>query len=207
MLPPPSLDAGTVALVRVAIAIARGDAARLRDHLRVARHAGVADAWIEELLLQSFLNVGYPLTLVAYGVWREVGGPYGDPGEALTHTEWEQWARRGADACARVYGASYTKLLLNLRALHPAVEALVVVDAYGKILARPALELKLRELCTLVAIATLEAPRQLRAHFQGALNLGWTREEIDVALTLVEEQVEPARALRAWELWAEVRGA
>ena len=167
-----ALDPQTIALVRVATAIALGDDARLRDRLRAARGAGVPDLWIEELLLQSLLNVGYPLTLVAFAVWREVAGPVRDLGEPLDHPEWEQWAQRGATLCGKVYGRTYHKLLLNLRALHPALEPLVVVDAYGKVLGRPGFDAKLRELCTVAAIAMLNAPRQLHAHLRGALNVG-----------------------------------
>ena len=200
------LDAKAVALVRVAIAIARGDVAALRDHYRAARHQEVPDAWIEELLLQSFLNVCYPLTLAAFGVWREVAGPLKEGGEAVDHAQVATWRTRGAESCAKVYGESYPKLLLNLRTLHPAVEPMVLVDAYGKILGRPGLDFALRELCTLAAIAALPAPRQLRAHCRGALNVGWTKEQVDLVLAVIEEQVDKERALKAWEVWAEVRG-
>jgi len=204
---PLALDERTVAMVRVAAGIALGDADRLRLFLRGARVAQVPAAWIEELLLQSFLNVGYPLTLVAFGVWRELAGAATDAGEPLTHAEWEGWRDRGEAACRQVYGDRFPRLLENLRALHPAVESLVLVDAYGKILGRPGLPLKLRELCTLAAVATLDAPRQIRAHLQGACNVGWTREEIDMALVVVEEQVGAERALRVWEAWGEIRNA
>ena len=201
-----ALDERTIALVRVAAGIARGDAERLRLFLRGARVAAVPPQWIDELLLQSFLNVGYPLALVACSVWRELAGPVADGGEPLAHADWETWSRRGADACGQVYGDRYDRLLGNLRALHPAIEPLVLVDAYGKILGRPGLSLKLRELCTLAAVATLDAPRQIRAHLQGARNVGWTREEIDLALVIVEEQISTAQAREVWEQWAEVRG-
>lgn len=200
------IDDQTVSLVKAAAAIARGDTERLRTYLRAARVFAVPAAWIEELLLQSFLNVGYPLTLVAWQTWREVAGPYEPAGEPLDHGDWKDWERRGAATCAKIYGDSYARLLVNLRTLHPAVETLVVVDAYGKILGRGGLDLKVRELCTLAAIATLDAPRQLRAHLQGARNVGWTNEQIDLVLTLVEEQVGAERALKVWEVWAEVRG-
>ena len=104
-----------------------------------------------------------------------------------------------------MYGRTYHKLLLNLRALHPALEPLVVVDAYGKVLGRPGLDAKRRELCTLAAIAMLNAPRQLHAHLRGALNTGSAREEVDTVLALVEADLPPERALRIWELWADVR--
>jgi 4-carboxymuconolactone decarboxylase len=199
------LDPQTVALVRIATATAQGDEAVLRERMIAARALQVPAAWIEELLLQSFLNVGYPLALVAFAVWRAVAGPPKETGEAIAHAEWERWLKRGEEACAEVYGRTFHKLLLNLRALHPAIEPLVVVDAYGKILSRPGLDTKRRELCTLAAIAMLRAERQLHAHLRGALNTGSTREEVDAVLAVIEADLDPDRALRVWELWADVR--
>ncbi|HEX9610586.1 MAG TPA: carboxymuconolactone decarboxylase family protein, partial [Gemmatimonadales bacterium] len=185
---------------------AKGDDAVLKDRMRAARGAAVPGEWMEELLLQSLLNVGYPLALVAFGVWRDVAGPPPNTGETIAHGVWAQWARRGVEACKAVYGRTYHKLLLNLKHLHPALEALVVVDAYGKILGRPGLDPKRRELCTLAAIAMLNAPRQLHAHLRGALNMGATREEVDQVLALVEADLgDSKRALKVWELWADVR--
>src|SRR5205809_5583993 len=69
------LDPPTVALVQVAAALAEGKEPALRQRLVAARAAAVPDIWIEELLLQSLLVVGYPLALVAFGVWREITGP------------------------------------------------------------------------------------------------------------------------------------
>src|SRR5919108_4285823 len=71
---PDVLDGGTKALVRVAAALAKGRLAELEARLTAARDAGVPPLWIEELLLQSMLVVGYPLALVAFGVWRTVNG-------------------------------------------------------------------------------------------------------------------------------------
>src|SRR5437867_7323711 len=199
------LDPQTVALVRVAAAIAKGDDTALRDRMKAARGAGVPALWVEELLLQSLLNVGYPLTLVAFAVWREVAGPVKDAGEPIAHAVWPQWVERGAQACTEVYGRTYHKLLLNLRGLHPALEPLVVVDAYGKVLGRPGLDAKRRELCTLAAIAMQNTPKQLHAHFRGALNTGSTREEVDEVLALIEADLPAERALSVWALWSDVR--
>ncbi len=142
---------------------------------------------------------------MAFAVWREVAGPVQDAGEPIAHAVWPQWVERGAKACAEVYGRTYHKLLLNLRGLHPALEPLVVVDAYGKVLGRPGLDAKRRELCTLAAIALLNAPRQLHAHLRGALNTGSTREEVDTVLAVVEGDLPADRALKVWEIWADVR--
>src|SRR6266516_2136038 len=70
-----ALEPKTAALVRVAAAIAEGKIPELEARLAATRDAGVPPLWIDELLLQSMLVVGYPLALVAFGVWREVSGP------------------------------------------------------------------------------------------------------------------------------------
>ena len=202
---PPALDPKTVALLRVTLAIARGDEAATRDRMRAAQAVGVPALWVEELLLQSLLNVGYPLSLAAFAVWRELAGPSTQDGEPLRHGDHPRWTERGQLLCADVYGRTYHKLLVNLRGLHPALEALVVVDAYGKLLGRPGLDAARREICTLAAITMLEAPRQLHAHLRGALNLGWKREDVDAVLVLAEADMPPERALKIWELWADVR--
>src|SRR5437899_10648198 len=115
------VDPPTAALVRVAAAIAEGKIAVLQQRLAAARVAAVPDLWIEELLLQSLLVVGYPLALVAFGVWREVSGPVSGPrdggrgggggggGEELAHEDWQAWAQRGSTVCAAVYGRAYHK--------------------------------------------------------------------------------------------------
>src|SRR2546427_152668 len=200
-----SLDAPTLALVRIAAATATGDEAKLRQRMIAARAAEVPRLWVDELLLQSFLNVGYPLALVAFGVWRSVAGPPKETGESIAHPDWERWTRRGVEACGAIYGRTFHKLMLNLRALHPAIEPLVVVDAYGKILGRPGLDSKRRELCTLAAIAMQNAPRQLHAHLRGALNTGSSRDEVDEVIAIVEDDLTKEQALKLWEMWADVR--
>jgi 4-carboxymuconolactone decarboxylase len=200
--------------------VAHGNEPDLKARLGAARSAGVPPLWIEELLLQSMLVVGYPLALVAFAAWREVGGP-GEPGgggaggvaprgdggpEELAHADWEAWAARGAAVCRAVYGRAYHKLLLNLRALHPALEDLVLVDAYGKVIGRPGLDLKRRELTTVAAIAVLGAPQQLHSHLRGALNTGASAAEVEAVLELIARDLDPDGRRRAHEQWADVKG-
>jgi 4-carboxymuconolactone decarboxylase len=179
----------------------------LAERMRQARGAGVPRVWMEELLLQSLLNVGYPLALVAFALWREIAGPSpeAETGEPVNHADWQRWKERGEETCRAVYGRTYHKLLVNLEQLHPSLAALVVVDAYGKLLGRPGLDARRRELCTIAAIAMQDAPRQLHAHLRGALNTGCTKEEVDELLALLEADLPPARALSVWEQWADVR--
>src|SRR6266568_3205961 len=206
----PALEPKTAALVRVAAAIAEGKIAELKARLAATRDAGVPPLWIDELLLQSMLVVGYPLALVAFTVWREVSGPLPDQGghdaEQLAHEDWESWAERGAAVCRAVYGRAYHKLLVNLRGLHPALEDLVLVDAYGKVIGRPGLDLKRRELCTVAAIAVLGTAQQLHSHLRGALNTGATVTEIEAVLGVIDGDLDPEHRTRAREQWEDVKG-
>src|SRR5947208_15031660 len=104
------LEPQTIALIRVATAIAQGEEALLRERMTVARAAKVPTEWVEELLLQSLLNVGYPLTRMAFGIWREVAGPVSKAGEDLTHDTRARWKARGAKLWAEVYGRHYPRL-------------------------------------------------------------------------------------------------
>jgi len=205
----PPLEAKTAALVRVAAAIAEGKIPELKARLAATRDAGVPPLWIDELLLQSMLVVGYPLALVAFTVWREVSGPLPDQGghdaEQLAHEDWESWAVRGAAVCRAVYGRAYHKLLVNLRGLHPALEDLVLVDAYGKVIGRPGLDLKRRELATVAAIAVLGTAQQLHSHLRGALNVGASGAEVEAVLALIDGDLDPEHRERAWEQWADVK--
>src|SRR5207253_6584466 len=115
------------------------------------------------------------------------GGTGAGAGEELAHEEWQAWAERGAQVCAEVYGRAYHKLLVNLRSLHPALEDLVLVDAYGKVIGRPGLDMKRRELCTVAAVAVLgTAPQQLHSHLRGALNTGASEAEVEAVLVLID---------------------
>ncbi len=204
----PALDARTAALVRVAAAVARGKASELEMRFAAARDARVPGLWIEELLLQSMLVVGYPLALVAFGTWRGLGARIEGDGagpEDLAHADWEAWAARGAVVCREVYGRAYHKLLVNLRALHPALEHLVLVDAYGKVIGRPGLDLKRRELCTVATTAVLGTAEQLHSHLRGALNTGASGEEVEAVLGLVDGDLDPERRRSAREQWADVK--
>src|SRR2546422_4414684 len=159
-----------------------------------------------------------PRALVACGVWREITGPAsggGDWGggggggggrEELAHEDWESWAKRGAAVCAAVYGRAYHKLLLNLRGLHPALEDLVLVDAYGKVIGRPGLDLKRRELCTVAEIAVLGTAQQLHSHLRGALNTGATQAEVEGVLALIDGDLDAERRRAALEQWQDVKG-
>src|SRR5690606_30922861 len=143
-----NLDPQTRDLVRFAAAIAQGYEPELRERVGPLRSSQVPVEWVEELLLQSVLFVGYPRALIAFSAWRRFSGVPA-PREDLdaSYANDAEWTRRGEETCATVYGDNYQKLRDSVRQLHPAIDAWMITEGYGRTLARPGLDLLLRELC------------------------------------------------------------
>src|SRR4029453_17955596 len=92
------LDPQTRDLVRFAAAVAQGYEPELRERVTHLRSSQVPAQWVEELLLQSVLMVGYPRALIAFTVWRKSSGlkaPESDPDQDYSRAP--EWARRGEE--------------------------------------------------------------------------------------------------------------
>ena len=189
------------ALVRLSAVLAARDPARLRAALE-ACGSGVRPGEVEEVILQSYLFLGYPTALDAFRSWRRVSGR--KAGEAAGE-DWEGWIRRGERVCRRVYAGQYEGLRDNIRALHPDMERWMVVEGYGKVLGRPGLELERRELCIAALLAVLGAPTQLYSHLRGALNAGAPRQAVEEAVELACREADQEAAREARTVWERVR--
>ncbi|HEU4641107.1 MAG TPA: carboxymuconolactone decarboxylase family protein [Gemmatimonadaceae bacterium] len=202
-----ALDATTGELVRLAAVIAVGTELRVRAAMARAVAAAIPVAWVEELILQSYLFAGFPRTLNAAREWRRASGvhaPPSDEGEELAQVP--EWAARGERTCAVVYGEMYDRLRVNIRALHPALDAWMIVDGYGKVLSRPGLDLRRRELCIVAVCAAAGQDRQLHSHLHGALNAGASAAEVGEAIEAVADLMDEETVKRVRHLWARVRG-
>lgn len=86
---------------------------------------------------------------------------------------------KGKETLARVTGAAGSKTVENLQDIAPELGRWVVEWGYGQVLSRPQLDLRSRELATVAALTALgHAQPQLRAHINGALNVGCKPEEV-----------------------------
>src|SRR4051812_34475652 len=86
---------------------------------------------------------------------------------------------RGIKLFERLYGELGTRTLHSLNEIAPDLSGFIVEFVFGDVFSRPGLDLKTRELVAVGALAAMgNAPAQLRAHIQGALNAGCTQQEI-----------------------------
>src|SRR3569623_130679 len=137
------LDDETRALVRLAAVVTAADELTIRSAIAHAATA-IRRAWVEELLLQTYLFAGFPRALNAMREWRRLQ-PTSAPD--ADRRSIDDWRRDGERTCAKVYGVMYDKLRDNIRHLHERLDDWMITEGYGKVLSRPALDLGRRELC------------------------------------------------------------
>ena len=195
-----ALTAAEASLVHLSAALASRDAVEVDQAL----HRVLTDAdavAVEEVLLQSYLFLGYPASLNAIARWRVISGR-----AAGRQTESSvSWMERGEAVCRAVYGGQYESLRANIGALHPDMERWMVSEGYGKVLGRPGLPLLLRELCIVALLAVQDVPRQLYSHLRGALNVGASAAQVAETLAEATPLCSAGALARAEETWAVVQ--
>ncbi len=199
-----TLDEPTRLLVRAAAIVATGSELAMRSALLEARNR-VPLAWMEEMVLQSYLFAGFPRALNAAREWRRISGraaPERDEGEELERVA--EWRARGEVTCAQVYGRFYGRLRHNIRDLHPALDAWMIVEGYGKVLGRDGLDLPRRELCIVAVCAAAGQGRQLHSHLHGALHVGAAPAAVSDTLDAISDLMDPESYRSARQLWRKV---
>jgi 4-carboxymuconolactone decarboxylase len=194
------LDDRTMALARLAASLTVDE---VRQQATMDAAAAADPDGAEEVLLQSHLFGGYPVALNALGLWRRRTGrppPSGPAPEAP-----EGWARRGEETCEAVYADHYAALRQLMGRIHPDLDAWAVTDGYGKVLGRPGLDLRTRELCVAAQLAGGTAKRQLHSHLRGCLNVGARVADVESMLEGIADLIGPDRARDASRVWERVR--
>jgi 4-carboxymuconolactone decarboxylase len=87
--------------------------------------------------------------------------------------------RKGRALLHRIHQGFGEESVKALGDRSPALQRFITDFAFGEVYARPGLDLKTRQLVTIAMVGALgNAPSQLKSHIHGALQLGWTRDQI-----------------------------
>lgn len=195
------LEAGPLspAVAAAALALAHAAAGRLddlEDVYRAALAIGVPVEVLREGALSAHLFCGFPRAIEAFRrLDVAAGGLPPPPDDDRTETTFS-----GSSLFERIYGEQAAAVRGILRRFHPVFEAAVLEDAYGRILARPSMEARTRELLAVCALTAARLPLQLESHLRGALRCGAARGDVEAAVALGgvvggEEAAREGRAL------------
>ncbi|PEF55788.1 carboxymuconolactone decarboxylase [Bacillus cereus] len=87
--------------------------------------------------------------------------------------------QKGLDILKKIDEENYQAILDSFKdSIAPDLGTLAVEFNYGQIFSRPGLDLKSRLLATVAGLTVLGNTQQLKFYINGALNVGWTEEEI-----------------------------
>ncbi len=181
--------------------MAVGNRPGARRALVAAQRGGVPRAAVEETGLMLVLYAGYPAALEALALVRDTL-----PGSVGRSREIGRSQRRirGMRLCRRVYAGAFTKLMSRVRALHPDLATWMIEEGYGRVLSRPGLDARTRELVTVAALAASGWRRQLVSHLLGARRLGATAPALRAAFAAGLARGNAAARREAWHAWREV---
>jgi 4-carboxymuconolactone decarboxylase len=86
---------------------------------------------------------------------------------------------KGWEKLKEIDGEAGERLIESLKDIAPDLAKYIIEFPFGDIFQRPGLDLKSREMANVAALTALGyATPQLKAHINGALNVGCTRQEI-----------------------------
>ena len=174
-----SVSAELLGLARVSAAAARGREGLLRRKIRVALRAGATPARLDETLLQLVPFAGYARAINAFAALREIV-----PHAPKASREPAGRRRRGKALCRRIYGPVYEKMIARMAGFHPDLAAWILEDGYGKVLSRPILSIRERELIVVAVLSALRLPKQLESHVRGAVRVGATARDVAAMLKI-----------------------
>jgi 4-carboxymuconolactone decarboxylase len=200
------LEASLRHLVRIAGAIAGSPEGQVRAVMSDALES-VDPIAVEEIILQSYLFAGFPRALNAARAWRAASErPAPEIDQESLVANLDMWRELGERTCAIVYGDSYERLRQNVRELHPALDDWMIVDGYGKVLSRPGVDLRTRELCIVAACAVAGQQRQLHSHLHGAMNAGASEADVSAVLDALTDLIARDDLARYRQLLQKVVG-
>lgn len=175
----------------------------LRD-FKIALNEAFESHHLVELILQSLLFDGYPCALEGLITLKKVlpkDPSIGETFEEYSPQNVENWIRRGLLLCRRIYGDNFEPLLQNVQSLSPTLKEWMLVEGYGRVLARSTLPIDVREMGIVGILIVKGYPRQLHSHMRGALRVGVTLAELEEAINICRDYTTPENIEIAMKVW------
>lgn len=186
------------ALATIAALEAKGDLTRLEPAINQGLDKGLTVSEIKEALSQLYAYTGFPRSLNSLGVLQQVikarqeAGKITDPGtEADPLPANYDALKQGTEVQTRLSGAPFDYKFA------PQTDYYLKAHLFGDIFARNNLSHAMREIVTVSAISALKGCEpQLRAHAQGALNMGVSEAELRALPAVLQASVGEEEAYR-----------
>ena len=138
----------------------------------LARRSGVSRSVLYEIVLQSYLFLGFPRMLGAAEILAECWPLTAENEAHRPDLQIQSWWDRGQENFSWVYGDKAERLKSRVEGFAPEVFDWMIIEGYGKVLSRPQLDMPLRELSIIAFLVVDYRPKQLMSHLLGAVRVG-----------------------------------
>lgn len=164
-----------LAQILALVVLGRWDA--LKKILRVSAEKKLPLESVREILLQAHLFAGFPRTIEAFETLSSViaSGAFDTSRKNGNSTV---SAISGEALFEKIYASKSQDVLNRIAFHHPELKNWILEHAYGRVLSRPALSPKQRELASVAALVVSRQWKQLLSHLRGAIRCGASTEEI-----------------------------
>ena len=181
LLSRPNLTIEERLMIMAKAAIWPGDWKLLAECLERAQSRKLNRDRFAETFLQAILFYGFPRVVSAFGIMKETWPNEQSP-EGNT-IDSDQAAKAGRRLFDEIYGKNSSSVHRLLASYHAELHGFVLEAAYGRILSRPGLDPRVRELLACAALVTMGQIPQLIAHARGAIHFGASPMELRETLT------------------------
>lgn len=103
---------------------------------------------------------------------------------------------RGEKLCRAIYGRHYEPMIARMESMHPDLARWILTEGYGKVLSRPRLPARVRELLVIGILTAQGLDKQLYFHVKGAVRLGATPADVRRALEACRDLIPRRRIAR-----------
>jgi len=152
-----------------------------------AKELKIKPAELYEIILQSYLFLGFPRMLEAAKLFH-IAYPEFNPeteSEPFEINQTQNWYDRGITLCKDVYKDKYEPLKKIVLSMSPEIFHWMVFEGYGKVLSRKNLSAPVRELSVVAFLMMENREEQLRAHIRGALNVGADKKMLEEVIETI----------------------
>ncbi len=176
-----------------AATIALADEELQREVITRGRHCKIGREAFYEMVLQSYLFLGFPRMLTAAEhldqIWPGNGvAPILSP---INAAETSAWFDRGMILCRQVYGHNYERLKNRVESMAPDIFRWMIFEGYGKVLSRGVVPPVTRELAIVASLIVDNRPKQLLSHMMGTVNVGGSVDQLQTLILDLGDAIGP----------------
>ena len=172
-----------------------------QDCYERAFDSGIRVEAMAEVARMSHLFGGFPRAIQGLRAISEAARRRGvAPPERGPEADRDALRRRGRALFESIYADQSEAVLRSIDSCMPGFTDWILEHAYGRVLSRPGLEARVRELMAVAALTVLRCPAQLVSHARGALRLGASRDDLMAVLDALERDFGGAALAEAREL-------